>query len=87
MGATFPAICSSRSCHVPFHMRYRENTPEPIAALVDQQMVLGTAIYSLAAGLLLFSIGRFGRKYWLASVGGLLVVSSAAYLLWHVLSG
>ena len=65
-------------------MRYRENLAEPVAATVDFQMVFGTAVYALFAGVALCLMGWRGRRYWLVSMGGLLIVSSGAYLLWRL---
>lgn len=61
-------------------MRYRENTAEPLAASADETMVAGTASYALLVGLLLSAVGLRSRKYWLVSMGFLLIVSSSTFL-------
>ena len=43
-------------------------------------MVLGTAIYALFLGIGLCFAGWLGRKYWVVSIGVLLIISAAAYL-------
>jgi hypothetical protein len=68
-------------------MRYRENSAEPVGAAVDEQMMFGTAAYSLLAGLLLCALGWRARKYWLVSMGAIFVVSSSAYLLSRLFAG
>jgi len=50
-------------------------------------MVSGTAVYALLAGLVLCAVGFRSRKYWLLSMGALLVVSSSSYLVWRLLAG
>jgi hypothetical protein len=65
-------------------MRYREDSSGPAVASVDESMVSGTAVYALLAGLLLCVAGVRSRKYWLASMGAVLVVSSGAYLGWRL---
>ncbi|MGY6216271.1 hypothetical protein ACW73L_14020 [Methylolobus aquaticus] len=68
-------------------MRYRENSAEQVGAAVDEQMMLGTASYSLLAGLLLCALGLRARKYWLAMMGAVFVASSSAYLFSRLFSG
>lgn len=61
-------------------MRYRSDLAEPVAASADETMVLGTAIYALFLGVGLCFGGWLGRKYWVVSIGVMLIVSGAAYL-------
>lgn len=62
-------------------MRYRENMAEPVGAPIDAQMVFGTSAYALVAGLVLCAMGIRGRRYWLVSMGVVLIASSSAYLV------
>lgn len=68
-------------------MRYRDNAAEPVGAAVDDAMVFGTAVYALVAGLALCVAGVRTRKYWLASMGAVLIASSSAFLIGRWLGG
>lgn len=62
-------------------MRYRSDMPEGVAASADETMVLGTAVYALVLGVGLCFGGWRGRKYWIVSIGLMLVASGTAYLV------
>lgn len=61
-------------------MRYRDNASEWVGASVDESMLVGTALYALVAGVLLCVAGVRSRRFWLLSMGAILLASSSVFL-------
>ena len=65
-------------------MRYRtEEYGDPQAGVPNEGVFTGSAVYTLLTGLVFVAAGLKGRQYWLVSVGGLLAISSAIYLVYE----
>ncbi|MBD3609241.1 MAG: hypothetical protein HUJ30_01700 [Gammaproteobacteria bacterium] len=69
-------------------MRYREGMEAALPyTQVNEGMLIGSAIFGLFAGVLLFIAARYGRQRWLQVWGAGLVISSIAYVGYSLFSG